>query len=120
MLLVRLTLVQLSALALRLVPRPLNAWPDWVLFCVTAFSGAGASTTSILEFLMIVVEEVGSANLVPGTVCVTLFASLKPCQRLSQWPNEQQSTTCYTNGIIGNHHLHNNSRSKREGYRSSS
>ncbi|PFH48182.1 hypothetical protein AMATHDRAFT_66058 [Amanita thiersii Skay4041] len=56
--------VALTSLALKLVPGRPNRWPDWILACVTAFSGHGASTDHIHDFLAIVAEEVGNADLV--------------------------------------------------------
>jgi hypothetical protein len=54
---------QLTSLALKLVPGRPTRWPDWIMACVTSFSGVGAPTEHILDFLAIVAEEVGSADL---------------------------------------------------------
>ena len=56
-------LVQLTSLALKLVPGHPTRWPDWILACVTSFSGAGAPPEHIHSFLAIVAEEVGNADL---------------------------------------------------------
>ncbi|KAF8632069.1 hypothetical protein AX15_002067 [Amanita polypyramis BW_CC] len=55
--------VALTSLALKLVPgRPIR-WPEWIITCVTSFSGVGAHTEYIHDFLAITAEEVGSADL---------------------------------------------------------
>ncbi|KAK0477030.1 armadillo-type protein [Armillaria novae-zelandiae] len=55
--------VSLCSLALKLAPQHPTQWPDWILSCVTAFSGSGAQTGPILDFLNIVAEEVSTADL---------------------------------------------------------
>jgi hypothetical protein len=55
--------VALTSLALKLVPGRPTRWPDWIMACVTSFSGVGAPSEHILDFLAIVAEEVGSADL---------------------------------------------------------
>ncbi|KAF5376630.1 hypothetical protein D9615_007856 [Tricholomella constricta] len=55
--------VALSSLALKLVPTHPSRWPDWILACVMSFSGQGAPTEHIHDFLAIVAEEVGHADL---------------------------------------------------------
>ncbi|KAK0494340.1 armadillo-type protein [Armillaria luteobubalina] len=55
--------VSLCSLALKLAPQHPTQWPDWILSCVTAFSGSGAQTGPILDFLSIVAEEVSTADL---------------------------------------------------------
>ncbi|KAJ7600482.1 armadillo-type protein [Mycena floridula] len=68
----------LSSLSLRLVPRH-NAWPNWILYCVTTFSGAGAPNEHILEFLTVVVQNIDSANLTgasKGVMVSTLVDAL--------------------------------------------
>ncbi|KIL55723.1 hypothetical protein M378DRAFT_570334 [Amanita muscaria Koide BX008] len=50
--------------SLKLVPGRLPMrWPDWIMACVTMFSGLGSPTESVHDFLAIVAEEVGSADL---------------------------------------------------------
>ncbi|KAF5368680.1 hypothetical protein D9757_010224 [Collybiopsis confluens] len=56
--------VSLSSLALKLVPTHPTRWPTWILHCVTSFSGNGAQAEYVLDFLSIVAEEVGTADLV--------------------------------------------------------
>jgi len=58
--------VQLSALALRLVPQDPSRWPNWIIVTSTELSSAGAATEHILDFLEIVVEEVNVADLLPA------------------------------------------------------
>jgi importin-13 len=58
--------VQLSALALRLVPQDPSRWPNWIIATSTELSSAGAATEHILDFLEIVVEEVNVADLLPA------------------------------------------------------
>ncbi|KAK0200747.1 armadillo-type protein [Desarmillaria ectypa] len=55
--------VSLCSLALKLAPQHPTQWPDWILSCVTAFSGSGAQTGPILDFLTIVAEEISTADL---------------------------------------------------------
>ncbi|KAK0237224.1 armadillo-type protein [Armillaria nabsnona] len=55
--------VSLCSLALKLASQHPTQWPDWILSCVTAFSGSGAQTGPILDFLTIVAEEVSTADL---------------------------------------------------------
>ncbi|KAM6488787.1 hypothetical protein JOM56_015755, partial [Amanita muscaria] len=56
--------VALTSLALKLVPGRLpTRWPDWIMACVTMFSGLGSPTESVHDFLAIVAEEVGSVDL---------------------------------------------------------
>ncbi|KAM6493497.1 Armadillo-type fold [Amanita muscaria] len=56
--------VALTSLALKLVPGRLpTRWPDWIMACVTMFSGLGSPMESVHDFLAIVAEEVGSADL---------------------------------------------------------
>jgi hypothetical protein len=56
--------LKLSSLALKLVPQHPTRWPDWILHCVTSLSGNGASAEHVLDFLSIVAEEIGTADLV--------------------------------------------------------
>ncbi|KAF9073098.1 ARM repeat-containing protein [Rhodocollybia butyracea] len=56
--------VSLSSLALKLVPQHPTRWPDWILHCVTSLSGNGAPAEYVLDFLSIVAEEIGTADLV--------------------------------------------------------
>jgi hypothetical protein len=56
-------LEQLTSLALKLVPGRPTRWPDWIMMCVTSFSGRGAATEHIHDFLAIVAEEVANADL---------------------------------------------------------
>lgn len=55
--------MQISSLALRLVPGHPSKWTDWILTVVTSLSGSGANREYILEFLEIAAEEVGTADL---------------------------------------------------------
>lgn len=55
--------IQLSSLALKLVPQHPTRWPDWILHCVTSLSGNGAPAEHVLDFLSIVAEEFGTADL---------------------------------------------------------
>ncbi|KAF5347245.1 hypothetical protein D9756_009920 [Leucocoprinus leucothites] len=55
--------VALTSLALKLVPGHPTRWPEWIMACVTMFSGRGAPTEQIHEFLAIVAEEVSNADL---------------------------------------------------------
>ncbi|KAM6492019.1 hypothetical protein JOM56_012657 [Amanita muscaria] len=56
--------VALTSLALKLVPGRLpTRCPDWIMACVTMFSGLGSPTESVHDFLAIVAEEVGSVDL---------------------------------------------------------
>lgn len=59
--------LQLTSLALKLVPGHPTLWPDWIMACVTMFSGRGASTGQIHDFLAIVAEEIASADLLPAS-----------------------------------------------------
>jgi hypothetical protein len=45
------------------VPGHPTRWPDWIVGCVTTFSGSGAATEHIHDFLAIVAEEVPNADL---------------------------------------------------------
>ncbi|ESK97855.1 importin 13 [Moniliophthora roreri MCA 2997] len=56
--------VALSSLALKLVPHHPTRWSDWILTCVTSFSGKRAAAEHIHDFLAIVAEEVSSADLI--------------------------------------------------------
>ncbi|THV01907.1 ARM repeat-containing protein [Dendrothele bispora CBS 962.96] len=60
---IRKLFVALTALALKLVPQHPTHWPDWILNCITSLSGNGASKEYLHEFLSIVSEEIGSADL---------------------------------------------------------
>ncbi|KAJ3573233.1 hypothetical protein NP233_g2568 [Leucocoprinus birnbaumii] len=55
--------VALTSLALKLVPGHPTKWPEWIMACVTMFSGRGAPTEQIHDFLGIVAEEVPNADL---------------------------------------------------------
>ncbi|KAF8064415.1 armadillo-type protein [Lyophyllum atratum] len=55
--------VALSSLALKLVPGHPSRWPDWIMACAMSFSGHRAPTEHIHDFLAIVAEEVGNADL---------------------------------------------------------
>ncbi|KAF9443602.1 ARM repeat-containing protein [Macrolepiota fuliginosa MF-IS2] len=55
--------VALTSLALKLVPGHPTRWPNWIMGCVTMFSGRGAPTEHIHDFLAIVAEEVPDADL---------------------------------------------------------
>ncbi|KAG5635745.1 hypothetical protein H0H81_010228 [Sphagnurus paluster] len=68
--------VALSSLALKLVPGHPSRWPDWILACVMTFSGSGASTEHIHDFLSIVAEEVANADLL-GPSKIQIHQSLK-------------------------------------------
>jgi hypothetical protein len=57
------TLIQLTSLAMKLVPGRPTCWPDWIMACVTSLSGRGAATEHIHDFLAIVAEEIGNADL---------------------------------------------------------
>jgi hypothetical protein len=57
---------KLTSLALHLASKSPPQWSDWVMGCVAHLSGGGASSEPILEFLGIVAEEVGSADLLGG------------------------------------------------------
>ncbi|KAK2462484.1 hypothetical protein APHAL10511_005454 [Amanita phalloides] len=67
--------VALTSLALKLVPCRPSRWPEWIMACVTSFSGAGAQTEYIHDFLAIVAEEVNSADLL-GSSKVQMQQSL--------------------------------------------
>ncbi|KAG6844170.1 hypothetical protein H0H87_009289 [Tephrocybe sp. NHM501043] len=56
--------VSLTTLALKLVPGHPTRWPEWIMACVMAFSGAGAPAQYIHDFLAIVAEEAGNADLI--------------------------------------------------------
>ncbi|TFK73053.1 ARM repeat-containing protein [Pluteus cervinus] len=56
--------VALTSLALKLVPGSQTRWPDWILSCITSFSGRGATQEDIHDFLAIVAEEMSSADLI--------------------------------------------------------
>ncbi|KAG6849721.1 hypothetical protein C0991_011131, partial [Blastosporella zonata] len=56
--------VALTTLALKLVPGHPTRWPEWIVACVVAFSGAGAPADDIHDFLAIVGEETGNADLI--------------------------------------------------------
>lgn len=56
--------VAITSLALKLAAGTPSGWPDWIVSTVRFLSGQGAPTSSILEFLSIVAEEVESADLV--------------------------------------------------------
>ncbi|KAK7463063.1 hypothetical protein VKT23_007649 [Stygiomarasmius scandens] len=60
---IRKLFVALTALALKLVPLHPTHWPDWILNCITSLSGNSARKEYLHEFLSIVAEEVGSADL---------------------------------------------------------
>ncbi|KAF9456910.1 armadillo-type protein [Collybia nuda] len=55
--------VAITSLALKLVPGHPSRWPDWIMACVTIFSGRGAPPEQIHDFLAIVAEEVVGADL---------------------------------------------------------
>ncbi|KAF8637543.1 hypothetical protein AX17_002750 [Amanita inopinata Kibby_2008] len=55
--------VALTSIALKLVPGHPTRWPEWIMACATAFSGNGAPTEHIHDFLAIVAEEVTNADL---------------------------------------------------------
>lgn len=67
--------VALTSLALKLVPGHPTHWPDWIMGCVTIFSGRGAHTEQIHDFLAIVAEEVPNADLL-GPKKAQMFQSL--------------------------------------------
>ncbi|KAL0952434.1 hypothetical protein HGRIS_006706 [Hohenbuehelia grisea] len=60
---IRKLFVALTSLALILVPGSPTRWPDWLLSCVAALSGRGASPEHILDFLSIVAEDIETAVL---------------------------------------------------------
>ncbi|KDR78193.1 hypothetical protein GALMADRAFT_65460 [Galerina marginata CBS 339.88] len=55
--------VALTSLALKLASGHPSRWPEWIISCISAFSAQGASTEHIHDFLAIVAEEVGNADL---------------------------------------------------------
>ncbi|KAF4611624.1 hypothetical protein D9613_003989 [Agrocybe pediades] len=55
--------VALTSLALKLTPGQPSRWPGWIMSCVSTFSTQGAAPEYILDFLAIVAEEVGNADL---------------------------------------------------------
>ncbi|KAG6881707.1 hypothetical protein C0992_000381, partial [Termitomyces sp. T32_za158] len=56
--------VALTSLALKLVPGHPTRWPEWIMGCTMAFSGARAPAEYIHDFLAIVAEEAGNADLI--------------------------------------------------------
>jgi hypothetical protein len=62
----RYSLHKLTSLALHLVSKSPPQWSDWVMDCVAHLSGGGSPSEPILDFLCIVAEEVGSADLLGG------------------------------------------------------
>jgi len=58
-----LLVLQLTSLALKLAPGRPSRWPEWILTCVSTFSNQGATPEYLLDFLAIVAEEVGNADL---------------------------------------------------------
>ena len=68
-----LHVIQLTSLALKLAPGHPSRWPDWILSCVSAFSGQGASTEHIHDFLAIVAEEMANADLLGSSKYVITF-----------------------------------------------
>ncbi|KZT68569.1 ARM repeat-containing protein [Daedalea quercina L-15889] len=59
--------VAITSLALKLAPGNPSRWPDWLLSCINAMSGLGATNEQIMDFLAIVAEEVESADLLPAS-----------------------------------------------------
>ncbi|RDB17659.1 Importin-13 [Hypsizygus marmoreus] len=55
--------VALTSLALKLVPGHPTRWPDWIVSCVLSFSSQQAPPEHIHDFLAIVAEEIGNADL---------------------------------------------------------
>ncbi|KAG6908732.1 hypothetical protein DXG01_003577 [Tephrocybe rancida] len=68
--------VALTTLALKLVPGRPTRWPEWIMACAMAFSGAGAPAEHIHDFLAIVAEEAGHADLI-GPSKLQVHQSLK-------------------------------------------
>lgn len=68
-----LHIIQLTSLALKLAPGHPSRWPDWILSCVSAFSGQGASAEHIHDFLAIVAEEMANADLLGPSKYVITF-----------------------------------------------
>ncbi|TFK19652.1 ARM repeat-containing protein [Coprinopsis marcescibilis] len=56
--------VALTSLALKIAPGHPSRWPLWILACVNGFSEHSVSADRIHQFLIIVAEELGSADLV--------------------------------------------------------
>lgn len=71
-----LLLIQLTSLALKLAPGQPSRWPDWIISCISAFSSQGASPEYIHDFLSIVAEEVGNADLLGSSKYVIAFLLL--------------------------------------------
>lgn len=65
----------LTALAIRLVPRPCQ-WEGWVEATVMAMVGGGLGNAEIHIFLAGAAEDVTSANLLPQTKCVLFLSSV--------------------------------------------
>ncbi|KAG6901557.1 hypothetical protein C0995_010614 [Termitomyces sp. Mi166 len=68
--------VALTSLALKLVPGHPTRWPEWIMGCTMAFSGAGAPAEYIHDFLAIVAEEAGNVDLI-GSSKLQIQQSLK-------------------------------------------
>ncbi|KNZ71941.1 Importin-13 [Termitomyces sp. J132] len=68
--------VALTTLALKLVPGHPTRWPEWIMGCTMTFSDAGAPTEYIHDFLAIVAEEAGNADLI-GSSKLQIQQSLK-------------------------------------------
>ncbi|KAF6748253.1 armadillo-type protein [Ephemerocybe angulata] len=68
--------VAIASLAIKLVPGHPSRWPGWILSCVQAFSEQGGSAERIHQFLVIVAEEVGTADLL-GASKVQMQQSLR-------------------------------------------
>lgn len=81
-----ITYLQLTALALRLVPQDPSRWPNWIVATSTELSSAGAATEHVLDFLEIAVEEVNGADLLPA----------KKCEPASRFENRSRSYHRYT------------------------
>lgn len=65
--------LQITTLALKLVPGRPSRWPDWILSVITSLSGSGARPEHILEFLEIAAEEVSSSDLLSANKCVFII-----------------------------------------------
>ncbi|EAU87903.1 hypothetical protein CC1G_01550 [Coprinopsis cinerea okayama7 len=55
--------VAVTSLALKLAPGHPSRWPSWIISCVNQFSAVGVAPERIHQFLTIVAEEVGGADL---------------------------------------------------------
>ncbi|PPQ95113.1 hypothetical protein CVT25_011656 [Psilocybe cyanescens] len=60
--------VALTSLALKLAPGHPSRWPQWIMSCISSFSNQGASAEHLHDFLAIVAEEVGNADLLGPTI----------------------------------------------------